>query len=215
MYFPLIFFLFIFVLFTIKLFCFDFSITNLVLVNLLVLLFFGAIVIFFSSNASSLKTSSFFFIPNTWQVLIETLYEASSQLKKDGEKYFPLIFLGFLVTVIVLFVGWLLFYTIYYFKDIITLIKCSSDYCITFAHCVGECLSSVFSKSTTMCEANPQEGFSHTRQVNGPGAFIPGVNWPLPNQPLDEFLWNLDNPQNQAPNPTPNNNPPSNPQGGA
>jgi len=87
-----------------------------------------------------------------------------------------------------------LFYTIYYFKDIITLIKCSSDYCITFAHCVGECLSSVFSKSTTMCEANPQEGFSHTRQVNTPRALIPYVHF-LPgnmdlgvNQGLGDFL---------------------------
>ena len=50
----------IILLFSIKLFCFDFSITNLVLVNLLVLLFFGAIVMFFSSNVGSLKTSSFF-----------------------------------------------------------------------------------------------------------------------------------------------------------
>ena len=52
----------IILLFSIKLFCFDFSITNLVLVNFLVLLFFGAIVIFFSSNASSLKETSFFFL---------------------------------------------------------------------------------------------------------------------------------------------------------
>ena len=86
----------IILLFSIKLFCLDFSITNLVLVNLLVLLFFGSIVIFFSSNAIYSKKPSFFFIPSTWQVLIESLYEASLQLlfdniNKDGEKYFPFI----------------------------------------------------------------------------------------------------------------------------
>ena len=86
----------IILLFSIKLFCFDFSITNLALVNFLVLLFFSAMVILFSSNANSLKETSFFFIPSTWQVLIESLYEASLQLlfdniNKDGEKYFPFI----------------------------------------------------------------------------------------------------------------------------
>ena len=55
----------IILLFSIKLFCLDFSITNLVLVNLLVLLFFGSIVIFFSSNAIYSKKPSFFFIPST------------------------------------------------------------------------------------------------------------------------------------------------------
>ena len=72
----------IILLFSIKLFCFDFSITNLVLVNVLVLLFFSLFV--------------YFFISNTWQTLIETLYEISSQLlfdniNKDGKKYFPFI----------------------------------------------------------------------------------------------------------------------------
>ena len=86
----------IILLFSIKLFCFDFSITNLVLVNFLVLLLFGAIVLSFSSNATRFKETSFFFIPSTWQVLVETLYEASLQLlfdniNKDGEKYFPFI----------------------------------------------------------------------------------------------------------------------------
>ena len=48
-----------------KLFCFDFSVTNLVLVNFLVLLFFGGIVTFFSSNKNHLKEISFCFIPST------------------------------------------------------------------------------------------------------------------------------------------------------
>jgi hypothetical protein len=55
----------IILLFSIKLFCFDFSITNLALVNLLVLAIFAAIVFSFSSNVNYLKETSFFFIPNT------------------------------------------------------------------------------------------------------------------------------------------------------
>ena len=50
-------------LFSIKLFSFDFSVTNLVLVNLLVLFFFSLIVVFFSSNGDSLDETSFFFYP--------------------------------------------------------------------------------------------------------------------------------------------------------
>lgn len=86
----------IILLFSIKLFCFDFSITNLVLVNFIVLFFFSVVVILFSSRSNYPKETSFFFIPSTWQVLVETLYEYSSQLlfdniNKDGEKYFPFI----------------------------------------------------------------------------------------------------------------------------
>nr|YP_010208871.1 ATP synthase F0 subunit a [Skeletonema pseudocostatum]UBA16181.1 ATP synthase F0 subunit a [Skeletonema pseudocostatum] len=86
----------IILLFSIKLFCFDFSITNLALVNFLVLAIFAAMVFFFSSNVNYLNETSFFFIPNTWQVFIEALYETSAQLLFDninaeGEKYFPFI----------------------------------------------------------------------------------------------------------------------------
>ncbi len=86
----------IILLFSIKLFCFDFSITNLALVNILVLIIFSIIVFCFSSNNSYLNETSFFFIPNTWQVFIEMLYEVSSQLlfdniNKNGEKYFPFV----------------------------------------------------------------------------------------------------------------------------
>ena len=49
----------IILLFSIKLFCFDFSITNLVLVNFLVLIFFSAVIIFISSNVNSLKKIKF------------------------------------------------------------------------------------------------------------------------------------------------------------
>ena len=55
----------IILLFSIKLFCFDFSITNLVLVNALVIGFFTLLVYFFSSTTNSSGTNSFFFIPNT------------------------------------------------------------------------------------------------------------------------------------------------------
>jgi ATP synthase subunit 6 len=45
---------------------------------------------------SSIKKPSFFFVPSTWQALVEILYGVSSQLlfdniNKDGEKYFPFI----------------------------------------------------------------------------------------------------------------------------
>ena len=83
-------------LFSIKLFSLDFSITNLVLINVIVLIFFSLIVSFASSNFDSLEKTSFFFIPNSWQVLIESVYETSSQLlfdniNEEGEKYFPFI----------------------------------------------------------------------------------------------------------------------------
>ena len=83
-------------LFSIKLFCLDFSLTNLMLINIIILLLFSLIVYFFSSDINYLGETTFFFIPNSWQVLIETVYETSSQLLFDninieGEKYFPFI----------------------------------------------------------------------------------------------------------------------------
>ena len=86
----------IILLFSVKLFCFDFSITNLVLVNLLVLFFFFAVVTLFSSNKNYLQETNFFFIPSVWQALVEIFYETSLHLlfdniNKDGEKYFPFI----------------------------------------------------------------------------------------------------------------------------
>jgi len=55
----------IILLYSIKLFCFDFSITNLALVNFLVLLCFSAVIILFSSSSDYPKETSFFFIPST------------------------------------------------------------------------------------------------------------------------------------------------------
>ena len=52
----------IILLFSIKLFCFDFSITNLILVNFLVLLIFMLIASFFSSNENYLEKINLVFI---------------------------------------------------------------------------------------------------------------------------------------------------------
>jgi len=83
-------------LFYLKLFCLDFSITNMLLVNFIVLLLFSFIISCISSNTNYIGEVSFFLIPSNWQVLIEMLYETISQLLFDnlndeGEKYFPFI----------------------------------------------------------------------------------------------------------------------------
>lgn len=83
-------------LFPIKLFCLDFSVTNMLFVNIIVLLLFSFIVSCFSSTINYVGESSFYLIPNNWQVLIEMLYETISQLlfdnlNKEGEKYFPFV----------------------------------------------------------------------------------------------------------------------------
>ena len=75
-------------------FCLDFSLTNMLFINFLVLLIFSSIIYFISSTNGTEIT--FFFIPNVWQTLIETIYETSAQLvfdnlNKDGEKFFPFI----------------------------------------------------------------------------------------------------------------------------
>ncbi len=83
-------------LLNIKIFSFDFSITNALLVNLLALICFSGTIYFFSSNENCFNKSSFFFIPNPWQVIFESIYEVVSQLVFDlistqSEKYFPFI----------------------------------------------------------------------------------------------------------------------------
>ena len=60
------------------------------------MLCFSAIIILFSSSSTNTKEVSFFFIPSTWQVVVEIFYEFSSQLlfdniNKNGERYFPFI----------------------------------------------------------------------------------------------------------------------------
>lgn len=83
-------------LITIKLFGFDFSITNALLVNILALICVIGTVYLFSSNANYANQTSFFFIPNPWQAIFESTYEVVSQLVFDlittgSEKYFPFI----------------------------------------------------------------------------------------------------------------------------
>ena len=83
-------------IFSVKVFCLDFSITNMLFINMLVLGLFSFLVFSFSSQNNDEGSSSFFFIPNVWQILIEGVYEVVAQLvfdnlNKEGEKYFPFI----------------------------------------------------------------------------------------------------------------------------
>lgn len=77
-------------------FFFDFSFTNLFLINFIVLFLFFAIILLLNSKTNYLKKISFYFIPNSWQILIESIYETVSQLLFDninfeGENFFPFI----------------------------------------------------------------------------------------------------------------------------
>ena len=81
-------------LFSVKLFSLDFSLTNMLFINILVLFIISISVDFSTSKKGEL--SSFFLIPNNWQLLLETIYEVVSQLvfdnlNEEGEKYFPFI----------------------------------------------------------------------------------------------------------------------------
>jgi len=78
-------------LFSIKVFCFDFSFTNSSLIGVIMISFFILLISYISSEDDSL-----FLIPNAWQVIIEIIYETASQLLYDnlgmkGEKYFPFV----------------------------------------------------------------------------------------------------------------------------
>jgi ATP synthase subunit 6 len=79
----------------------DFSITNLLLINILTLILFIIIVYFFSSDTNYLNQTPFYLVPNTWQIFIEALYDVVAQLLFDninleGEKYFPYISMIFI-----------------------------------------------------------------------------------------------------------------------
>jgi ATP synthase subunit 6 len=81
---------------SIKLFNFDFSITNFLLINLLALLSFMSFIYYNSSTENYLQETSYYFIPNAWQKITESVSELSAQLVSDtiatdSEKYFPLI----------------------------------------------------------------------------------------------------------------------------
>lgn len=75
---------------------FDFSITNVFLISLITLICFSSIIHFSSSNKNSFNESSFFFVPNPWQIMVESIYDILSQLifdliSKRSERYFPFI----------------------------------------------------------------------------------------------------------------------------
>lgn len=76
---------------------FDFSITNACLISLISLIFLISLIYFLGSIKNPyLNKSSFFFIPNIWQLIIEFIYNIVSQLLIDlisikSEKYFPFI----------------------------------------------------------------------------------------------------------------------------
>lgn len=81
---------------SLKIFTFDFSITNFLLINLLALVSFRSFIYYNSLNTNYLNETSSYFIPNAWQKLIELISELSAQLISDvittnNEKYFPLI----------------------------------------------------------------------------------------------------------------------------
>ena len=81
--------------FSIKIFYLDFSLTNMLIINAIVILVFLSI-FFFNSYKNYVNEVSFFIIPNTWQTLMEMVYEIGFQLVFDnlnikGEKYFPII----------------------------------------------------------------------------------------------------------------------------
>jgi len=91
-------------IFSFKLFCLDFSFTNLLLISLLIIYFLNLLVSFSS------KQQSFYFIPHNWQTIIEILNETASSLlydniNKNGEKYFPFISLLFTFIILVNLIG--------------------------------------------------------------------------------------------------------------
>jgi len=79
-----------------KIFSFDFSITNFLLINLLALISFLGFIYYNSSNENYLHETSYYFSPNSWQKVIESVSELSAQLVSDtittdSEKYYPFI----------------------------------------------------------------------------------------------------------------------------
>jgi len=79
----------------------DFSFTNSLLMSILTFVFFNRMIYFLSSDTNYLNKETFFMIPNTWQIFVETIYDMTSQLLFDninmeGEKYFPYVSMIFI-----------------------------------------------------------------------------------------------------------------------
>ena len=82
--------------FSFNLFYLDFSVTNILLVTVLLFIFLFFFVCLFSSY-----DGTFYIVPNNWQIIFETFYEVIAQLLFDninskGEIYFPFIITIFL-----------------------------------------------------------------------------------------------------------------------
>ena len=60
-------------IFSFKLFCLDFSITNMLFINLIVLFIFSSIVFCFSADTDYIGATGYYFIPNAWQTFIEII----------------------------------------------------------------------------------------------------------------------------------------------
>lgn len=71
-------------IFSFKLFCLDFSITNMLFINLIVLFIFSSIVFCFSADTDYIGETGYYFIPNAWQTFIEITYETAAQLVFDN-----------------------------------------------------------------------------------------------------------------------------------
>nr|AVR57501.1 ATPase subunit 6 [Entomoneis sp.] len=87
-------------IFNFQFFSLDFSITNFLIINLLSLFTVVNFIFFNSFSANYLQKSSFYFVPNSWQKLIESISSIVAQLitdiiTKNNEKYFPFISLVF------------------------------------------------------------------------------------------------------------------------
>jgi ATP synthase subunit 6 len=85
---------------SLKFVCCDFSLTNLLLINLITLFSYYAIILVNSSLIHKLQEISSYVISNTWQKLINGVSELASQLIADtisdqSNKHLPLIFLLF------------------------------------------------------------------------------------------------------------------------
>ena len=65
--------------FSLNLFYLDFSVTNIILVTVLILIFFCLFIWLLSSY-----DQTFYVIPNNWQVLLEILFDMISQLLFDN-----------------------------------------------------------------------------------------------------------------------------------
>jgi ATP synthase subunit 6 len=83
-----------------KLYYFDFSITNLLLINSIALISYYAIIFLNSSLIHSLQESSSYVVSNAWQKAVDCISELTAQLVSDAisnqsNKHLPLIFLLF------------------------------------------------------------------------------------------------------------------------